>query len=713
MFVHPLRWCLDRPMDSFIFRLRPSAAALVCAALAFTPPTACQASAQAWYHYHQNTLLLHLWSSAAGRATVRWTAIGLSGRPTGRSGQQVAELKLGGNRIVVALGGGKPAPGHRVTIISGSKRSELWANRGAWGAGPPALKVKRQRSGITGAEGLIASKDIQLTRGFAAEIEEAGVGAPGLTIERAFGFGAGRGIRPPHGSALVLIAQGNTGPVQLVLAQRESASLHFYDYFLTLTPHYRRYLIPLSEFRSRSQTRRPLRALHSLAINQLEGTGKAGTRIAIAFVGLGRPGPRITRISGRKDGAEIAVRGASPRAVLRHAARTPSPPQGTTEQALHGGRARLAGRTERRLWLCVRRASGVEQCDPPDAPQTHYLVQPGGSDASLLIDDFITAAPVNAHRQPVTAFASDAETRSKLRLLRKKGTLRLVVALPKQGSYAGFHSDLPPQLPEAALKRYRALELRLRGTLPTRAIELQLVDPRGRGARVNLGQYVSTLSPRWQTVAIPLDAFAAAFRAFGHRGALRRIGRVSLVVGGRHGPLAGSVELDTMRLSSARHPAIVATFDSGDQRINALTGRIGQEAPAGAKLTLTWDVPGAHGKALRVEASQVSPGKNYAIVVFGLGTLPLRNYRQLVFWIRGRDGGEHPNLLLSAGRKRRFKIALADHVQVSQKWQRVAIPLSAFSHKGRTLRDAQQLVFAWEGRQIESEVIELDSIRFE
>jgi hypothetical protein len=641
------------------------------------------------------------WSVAV---SARWSGINVSGQRVGGERTWSGEVKKGPNEITLAA---EPALDYRVQVhLAGTTLARICQrDRGEWAAGPESLKPTFSRRPFEAAESLVVEGDLKLGEGFAATAGENPQGAR-LVVERTFGARAEHGIRPPRGAGLAVVARGNVGPIRVSAAQRLGrGNLNYWDYYLVLSPAFRRYVIPLSDFRFRGPENRPLAMLHSLAL-QTASPAARGSTMEIASLGLTSQGPRLGAMTRGPSGVTLRIVG--------------SKGQPATVRWLDGkaalvrrdvpaaGSVRIDDPAARKVWVCYGEANRAEACDPPDAPATRYLLPPAAGQP-LVIDDFEAEASVNAHRQPVTIFASGYEVERRLSVTRSVGAMRLAPVLGKPEEYAGYMTDLPPVPPTM-----NSLELRLRGNVSPTRVTIGLRDAKGTEPRLALASYLRQLGPDWSVVRIPLGAVRAAYAGYGGKGAMGPPRRLAIaLVGGGPAAAAGApgpwLELGGIRFLAERAPLVLASFDGPRPRLNDVAGPISKEAASGATLELDLSRPGAEGKGLSVRVAGVG-GPRYALVALGLGGLDARGLSTLSFRVRGATGGETADIVLQQGRAQRARLKLSSYATLSREWKPVRIPLRDFAAQNPKLdlSKLSELVLLWGDRELGQESLAFD-----
>lgn len=648
--------------------------------------------------YHGANLLVAFSTTEAGEAAVTWQGLDLAGKKVGAPASRQVRTVKGSNQIAIEV---QPALDHQVRVEEGTRtlRGECHRDRGEWAAGPKRLAPQTDADEPDEAEPLLVGLGVKLGGSFSATVTES---APErLVVERTFGVRSGHGMRPPKRGAFVLVARGTLGPVRLSLAERVGpGKLHYWDYYLDLDRVFRRYVIPLEAFRYRGPENRAMVTVHSLAIQSAEPAPPRAS-LEIAGLGLSGPAPRLAELTATADGVKVKVRGARPNLKLHLSS-------ASGEEALevpNHGRLTLKHGRAQKAWLCYEEGPGVQGCDPPDAPRTRYAVpeRPGGA---VLLDDFSTRASVNAHRRPLSVFASSYQVEANLRVQRKPGALRLAFDFTKPEEYAGFMADLPATAPASV----KTLELKVRGTMPPGSVTVSLRDDKGHEPRLSLGSYLARLKPDWSTARIPLAAFASAVAAYGGKGGLGELRRLALGVSGAE-RMAGWIELGELRLVGERSPLVLARFDGPRTKLSDLAGSITVEKAGGAGLAVELRGAGKVGHGLKLTASRVG-GPAYALVAVGLGLLDARGYSHLAFWVRGEKGGETADLVLQSGRKR-AKVKLSKYASVTGDWQKVRIPLSDFKAPGVSLAGLTTAVILFGDRELERESLFFDELMLE
>ncbi len=655
------------------------------------------------YVYREGKLSIFLPAHGAKEAKYRLRSFDEKGKLEAGAWHK-RQLTEGQNRLDLAV---KGHAGHLITLQSAAGELHLWANRGIWFTLPKSgitLKTEENLRGF-GAQ-LHLARDVLVARGFSAKVQSLH-GKCHLEIGRTIGRETGYGIRVHRGEAVVLIARGNVGAVQLTASQRLSRThMQYRDYQLALSPNWRRYVIPLAAFLPRTEPQRRLQRLHSVAIRQFH-PAKTGDNIEVDYLGITKAGPRIRAINRSSKGVELAITGRYVPADLLIASRDAEAEnlRRISLDTLKG--PLMLGPQAERLWISYQDAPGLELCDPPDAPLSSYALPPTGK-KPLLVDDFEAVAAVNAARNPIILTGSSQHIEEKMLAMRRKGSLSLRFKPEKRADYISYVTALPKTIDP----RFQTLEIKLRGKSPVNALSVGVFDSNDRHPQLKLDDYSETLTREWQTVRLPLVAFggvvAATYKGQPRIGMLKQ---VSVVMAADLSLKEQELELARVQLTLQRTPISVARFEDKELNFTALGGVLITTRQKGAQLAIKRVAAGKLGHALLAEVSLPNP-RGQAVLGLNLGLLDLQHYRRLCFWARGEKGREHLKMALKDTSNRRRNVDFDKTMPLTMAWQRACIPLSSFGGK-LDLKSIDQLAFYWNGQTIKNERVFLDEVVFE
>ncbi|MCC7386428.1 MAG: hypothetical protein IT384_31610 [Deltaproteobacteria bacterium] len=634
------------------------------------------------YQYRDHTLAVILRGELpAEPSTVQWRRL----TRTGTAAWKTQALLPNMRELELPVG---IEAAHEVKADLGGELREIWASRGVWFTERPRVEIAEHDPRADAER--VDARDVLLAGGASARVLDAG---RHVELGRTFGDERGRGIPVGDRRALVLIARGNGAAVRLTLAVRAGPKrMAYFDYLLTLAPHARRYVIPLDRFVIRERPAPPIRFLHSFSLRSLEPATTARETLAIDFVGLTDAVTGVRAIRRTKTG--VRVRLDTPR---------PVDPTVVYARAAH-------------YFVCSGPHAADPQeasCDPADAPGTSYQPPPDPS-APVLLDDFGSPTPVSAFREPTALIASSFEQLADLTALRRDGALELrfhprrdvgttTVAPP----YGGYSVPIPEALGRASAPA--TVELTLRGTIATSAVRVGVRDQREREPQIALRHYLDRLDPQhWRTVRVPLEAFRGQL-AGPSRGAAFTPRSLSVLLTPEPGSKAGSgtLQLDQIVLSPQVAPLVITRFESEPLWQTTFGGLITEEHGGDAKVELLAPSD-RQGRVLSV-ALESSGASGYVVVFLGLGEVDARRHQALTFEVRGEAGGEQVKLGLS-DRKRKATVELP--VTVTQTWQKVRVPLSAF---GPALRRDRlfQLLLIWEEKALVRQRMFFDDLALE
>lgn len=665
------------------------------------------------FKYDDKGLALSLFADKAQTALIQWTPIDDSGRlRTGQTKRRSVSLAIGRNDIALPVGDNGA---HRVTFKLNGTKHRIITNKGNWFSTPRDIFVTLVQPAANGTA--FPHDDHGFTvlgRDYGVETTRPLDPPAPLTVGRTFGYESASGIPLEQGErALLLDAEGNVGAVVITIGQRVGKEkILYYDYHMVLDAVMRRYVIPFTAFDRRGGHQTSLLSIHSIAIRSLN-KADVGWRMVVKNLGLTLRNPTISKINRNRRGVTFHVR--SPRAY-RGAVFYRTQRGDVAKLTGRGGRI-PAFKKAKSVWLCTD--TGI--CDPADAPHTAYAVPPP-SDKPYVIDAFDTRAQVNALRQPVSVYGSSEAVERRMTFERGGDTLKLRFGPLNPDDYAGYLTPLPDEWSS----RYQTITVSLRGRAPAGAVLLGLKGSTGREGRIPLSAYLTTgprgggggasavaLDDEFREVSVPVAAFRAVVEsAYLKNAKLGKPSHFFVTTTASADMSEREIELDTVRLDTSRVPITVARFDRIDQKkVTDLGSVIYIETKNGGAITVDYDEAGYRGHGLRMTAKSPRP-EGYALAALGTSNVDVSRYKRLSFRVRGRDGDEQVAIYLNDGKKRAM-VNLSDLLRVGKKWRRVEIPLSLFKKKKINLKRVFQIIFAFENRTIEEEVLWLDDVVFE
>jgi hypothetical protein len=347
-----------------------------------------------------------------------------------------------------------------------------------------------------------------------------------------------------------------------------------------------------------------------------------------------------------------------------------------------------------------------------------------------VLDNFDTKAHVNAYRIPVIVFGATETLEREMTFKRKNGSIEIAIFPREPNDYGGYLSYFPPHVPPGL----KTLELHWRGRIPPEMVRIGLRDQKDREARISLISYLrppgttpvnntpkeadkdagpaKDYTNSFQTVRIPIEAFRATLAAwYEGRPDITNPKSVSVTMLNAGPEIDHEMELGPITLDYDVAPLVIAKFDDQERDKTNLGGVIVLEAVSGAKLEADFETEGYESNGIELAVTNARP-EGYAVVAFNTGRLDTLDYSHLTLWVRGERGHENMNIYLNDGKKR-ASVNISEYLKVTTTWKQVRIPLQAFKKKGVAISKVEQIVFAWEGRVIEREVLYIDELLLE
>ncbi|MEZ4729864.1 MAG: hypothetical protein R3E79_22260 [Caldilineaceae bacterium] len=185
------------------------------------------------------------------------------------------------------------------------------------------------------------------------------------------------------------------------------------------------------------------------------------------------------------------------------------------------------------------------------------------------------------------------------------------------------------------------------------------------------------ITTAWQWVQLPLSSFAPLMD-------LTNLASMSLSFTNSDGVTQGRVYVGEIRFTTLAAPLVIDNFDDTRLSTNGQMMPYWSTAPNSTlHATLaTGDASQATGQALRLDYTIGANG--YAIWSSRLKQPKVTADGLLTFWVKGEPQAVPPNIYL-AGDSGRAKVALATYGALTNRWQLVTIPLSAFAAQGLDL----------------------------
>lgn len=499
----------------------------------------------------------------------------------------------------------------------------------------------------------------------------------------------GRSVDVSPYKALRFWAKGDGTPVRVIL---ETAGVTNNDYYQTIfrpDGEWRQYMLPLTQF-TRSTARTALAGTDVKAViwTNAEATGRS-MNLAIDSVSFTNQ-ELLTMVQAPQDGAAI-----TPRTIQVQTSDTSSVASilayysmdhGTTYQSLPltqtNGRQQnalfqgeLPGGalgTDVRYYLETTYTNGYVGRTPMDAPTSYYRYRIDDR-PSLLVNDF--AGPALQNRLNLSnGIFNNSTAGGRLLTYHQLQQLVLDYDVSAANQFVGYFTYLP----SLNLTNYTTLDLLMRGEQGGEQVRIGLRNSQNIEQFVSVGDLLpGGLTTAWQWVQIPLSSFAPVMD-------LTDIESMSFFFTNSDGAPQGRLYVQEMRFTTLAAALVVDNFDDRNMDTNGQMMAYWSTAP-NSTLTATQvdgDALQATGKALRLDYN-ISTG-SYAIWNTTLKQPKVAPDGMLTFWVKGAPQGVQPNIYLVSNNVRTM-VPLANYVNLTNAWQLVKIPLSAFATQGLDL----------------------------
>ena len=262
------------------------------------------------------------------------------------------------------------------------------------------------------------------------------------------------------------------------------------------------------------------------------------------------------------------------------------------------------------------------------------------------------------------------------------GALNVEYDVSRAGEFAGIYKPLDG----LDASRYRTLSFWVQGAQGGEAILVGLKHANGQEHKIPVSRYLeSGITQDWQRVAIPLAAFTRRTDA-------AALENLSFTVEERLGSGSGTVMIDRLAFEDDSVPLRVGDCAGGPDV------RAWSEDPLLFKTSIAQiDVLRDPFGCLVHYDGIVSSRDQESWAGWGvqLGGLDATGYETLVLRMKRVHGVEQPNIYLDDGTTRAY-VDLEAYTAPSTEWQRVEIPLKAFTAQGLNLRHLQSLTFVLE-----------------
>ena len=264
-------------------------------------------------------------------------------------------------------------------------------------------------------------------------------------------------------------------------------------------------------------------------------------------------------------------------------------------------------------------------------------------------------------------------------------------------------------LPDLDLRGFHALSFSAKSLDTSQDLFVGIRDSLGNEQKILLSTYLSEkLNTNWEQVMIPLTIFGPKL----NWGTIEH-----LSFSFTHDTQSkGTILLDDIQFHKHLQAFHVDSFEQWYGK-NLLGGQLRTFAKGAATVhgTYTRGSPNglyrlSYGGNIGKINAYASDLLTYAGWATHLGGIDCSRCSQVMFRIRGGQGGEKPNIYLDDGNFR-WSVDLEDYQEVTTEWQWVTIPLKAFADYGVDLTHLEefQVVFEWEQM---SSTLYLDDVWF-
>ncbi|CAN5678363.1 hypothetical protein BH10CHL1_BH10CHL1_39640 [soil metagenome] len=501
----------------------------------------------------------------------------------------------------------------------------------------------------------------------------------------------GRSVDVSPYKAVHFWAKGDGTPVRI---QLESASIADHDYYqtvVTLDSEWRQYIIPLSQFTQRgfgapmAFLRTDVKAIvwlnavatgkaMNLSIDQVSFTNSGLLSMAQAPSDSADTNPRQLQVTVPNGVAVAEMR-------LHYSVdggvtfiTIPLGLQGATDGvALFQGE--LPGQavgTDVTYYIEAQQTNGYRSNSPVDAPASLYRYRVDDRN-SLLVDDFANADLLNRLDGGAGIFSSQTAG-GHVSAYRQAKQLILDYDVSQPNQIAGYFTKLPT----LDARPYTTIDILLHGEQGGESLLVGLRDSHGLEPRLSVGDLLpGGITKEWQWVQIPLASFPAA---------LDRSTLMNLSFGffNPYAPTSGRVYVKEVRFTNLNVPLVVDSFDDSNLEMNGQGLGYWTTAPNSTLdvIPSAGDATTNSGAALRLNYN-VNPG-GYTVWHSTLANPQLASTDALQLWVKGANQAIPPTLYLTDGTVR-VAVALADYAKLSDSWQLVQIPLSAFAKQNLDL----------------------------
>ncbi len=512
----------------------------------------------------------------------------------------------------------------------------------------------------------------------------------------------GRTVDVSPYKALRFWAKGNGVPVRVIL---ETAGVTNNDYFQTVfTPdsQWRQYMLPLAEFAQSAATAaltgtdvkaviwmnaetggRPL----ELSIDQVSFTNQGLLTEVALPAATTTTAAQPLQVSGPNGIAQVTAHysvdgGATFQSVALNQQAQNDPEQVSFQGELPG----QALGADVIYYLETTYTNGYVSRSPLDAPASYYRYRVDDR-AGLLIDDFAGVALRNRLNGANGVF-NHTTTGGRLSTYRANHALILDYDVRSANQFAGYFTNLS----SLDARSYTTLDLLVKGAAGGEQMRIGLRNSQNVEKYVSVGALLpGGITDEWQWVQIPLRNFAPQMD-------LSALTSLNLFFANSDGNSQGRLYVKEMRFTTLGAPLVIDNFDDASLESNGQLMGYWTSAPNSTlnATLVAGDAQKATGKALQLQYTIGANG--YAVWNSSLKQPAVQPESLLTFWVKGEAQAVPASLYLTSGNGR-ARVALKDYVSWNNQWQRVEIPVSAFSGQGFDLNGLTGLQVVFEFAQ--------------
>lgn len=512
----------------------------------------------------------------------------------------------------------------------------------------------------------------------------------------------GRSVDVSPYKALRFWAKGNGVPVRVVI---ETAGVTNNDYFqTTFTPdgQWRQYMLPLAQFAQSAATAtltgadvkaviwmnaesagRPL----LLSVDQVSFTNQGLLTEVALPAATTTTAAQPLQVSGPNGIAQVTAHysvdgGATFQSVTLNQQAQNDPEQVSFQGELPG----QALGADVIYYLETTYTNGYVSRSPLDAPASYYRYRVDDR-AGLLIDDFAGVALRNRLNGANGVF-NHTTTGGRLSTYRANHALILDYDVRSANQFAGYFTNLS----SLDARSYTTLDLLVKGAAGGEQMRIGLRNSQNVEKYVSVGALLpGGITDEWQWVQIPLRNFAPQMD-------LSALTSLNLFFANSDGNSQGRLYVKEMRFTTLGAPLVIDNFDDASLESNGQLMGYWTSAPNSTlnATLVAGDAQKATGKALQLQYTIGANG--YAVWNSSLKQPAVQPESLLTFWVKGEAQAVPASLYLTSGNGR-ARVALKEYVSWNNQWQRVEIPVSAFSGQGFDLNGLTGLQVVFEFAQ--------------